>query len=164
MAKCGCNKQVVQATQTGTKLPACTRIFVLSGASRRGKSTTLNKLAAYIASQVGWAVLNGPKSPHVGHNDYKYVIVNNQKNITVGISTAGDGAKQIKDGFLHFRTNGCNVCFIASKTNGDSIRHLEQECFNDSIVPQYQFLHGEYTSRNQNKVQADIVDQLFKMI
>ena len=161
MAKCGCGNQIVA---TGKKLPGGAHVFVLSGASRQGKSTTLNKLADYVVSQSGWSHLVGPNPPLVGSHDYKYVFENKKRGIKVGISTAGDGAKQIKDGFSHFRANGCNVCFIASKTSGIAIRHIEQECLKDGIVPQYQFLHGEYTSRNQSKVQSDIVDQLFKMI
>ena len=163
MAKCGSDNRVIS---TGNNLPAGARVFVLSGASRHGKSTTLNKLADYVASQSGWAQLVGPNPPLVGSSDYKYVFENRQLGIKVGISTAGDGAKQIKAGFSHFRTNGCNVCFMASKTSGMAIRCIEQECFNDNIVPQYQFLHGEYSPnwRDQNKLQADVVTQLFRMI
>ena len=163
MAKCGCGNQVAT---TGNKLPAGARVFVLSGASRQGKSTTLNKLADYVASQSGWSHVAGPNPPVVGSPDHKYVFENKRRSIKVGISTAGDGAKQIKDGFSYFRANNCHVCFIASKTSGIAIRHIEQECFNDNIVPQYQFLHGEYSPnwRNQIKVQADVVEQLFSLI
>ena len=117
-----------------------------------------------MVSQSGWNLVIGPNPPFIGSSDHKYVFENKQRGVKVGISTAGDAAKQIKDGFSHFKTYGCNVCFIASKTSGEAIRCIEQECFNASIVPQYQFLPGEYTLRNQNKVQADVVAQLFKTI
>ena len=161
MTKCGCGKK---GAATGAKLPAGARVFVLSGASRQGKSTTLNKLADHIMSQWGLPPTDGLNPPLIGPADQKYVFVNNQKGVIVGISTAGDGAKQITDGFSYFRTHGCTVCFIASKTSGIAIRHIEQECFNDNIVPQYQFLHGEHVSRNRDTVQANIIEQLFKMI
>ena len=60
MAKCESGNQAVA---TGNKLPVGTRVFVLSGASRQGKSTTLNKLANYMASQSGWIHVAGTCPP-----------------------------------------------------------------------------------------------------
>ena len=165
MAKCGSGNQVVA---TGNKLPAGARVFVLSGASQKGKSTTLNKLASHMAFQVGLPRTVGPNPPSQGtnrHRDAQYVFVDNQNGIKIGISTAGDDAKQIKNGFSHFRKHGCDVCFIASKTSGDSIRQIERECHN-ILIPQYQFLPCEYGKgkRTRNQVQSDVVAQLYGMI
>jgi hypothetical protein len=84
--------------------------------------------------------------------------------LKIGISTAGDGPWQITNGFSYFAQHKCEVCFIASKSWGASIKQIEIECAVLSVTPQYQYLPSEYNKRTRNQVQADIVHQLYKMI
>ena len=139
------------------------RVYVLSAPSHQGKSTTLNKLADFLNKQTGWRQTYGPNPPLQGGADSQYAF-ERQDGLKVGISTAGDGARQIIDGFKYFVQNKSGVCFIASKSWGASIRQIEEECANLSVVPQYQYLSCEYNKRTRNQVQADIVHQLYKMI
>ena len=147
-----------------TKLAPNARVYVLSGASHQGKSTTLNKLADELNSASGWRLTKGPNTPFQGRRDTQYIFDDTRKSIKVGISTAGDDEDQITKGFKFFRANKCDVCFIASKTSGASIIAIETECNNDGIIPQYHFLIGNYGPRTRNKVQDDVVKQLINLI
>ena len=139
------------------------RVYVLSGASNRGKTTTLNKLAEALDSDLNWHKILGPNPKGRGKHDAQYVF-EDKVGRRVGVSTAGDGSKQIGNGFLTFVTNGCAIGFIACKTSGGSVKQVETECGKLLVVPQYQFLPCGYRVRTRNKVQADVVDQLLKMI
>lgn len=139
------------------------KVFVLSASSNQGKTTTLNKLASFLANQVGWRQTDGPNPPLQGAADSQYVF-ERQDGLKIGISTAGDGPRQISNGFTYFARHKCDVCFVASKSWGASIKQIEIECATISVVPQYQYLPGEHNKRVRNQVQADVVQQLFKMI
>ena len=139
------------------------KVFVLSASSHQGKTTTLNRLSAYLNIQPGWQQIDGPNPPLTGGTDAQYVFEHNDGK-RVGISTAGDGAWQITNGFQYFAQHKCDTCFIASKSWGSSVQQIEVECAALHVIPQYQFLLGEYSVRARTQVQLDIVAQLYGMI
>lgn len=159
------NKKEISENGTDTNSGRMTikRVFVLSASSNQGKTTTLNKLAVFLANQTGWRQTDGPNPPLQGAVDSQYVF-ERKDGLRVGISTAGDGPSQIIGGFTYFNQYKCDVCFIASKSWGASIKQIEIECASVPVVPQYQYLPGEYNKRVRNQVQADVVQQLFNMI
>ncbi len=159
------NKKEISTTETNSNSGRTTikKVFILSASSNQGKTTALNKLAASLNRQTGWRQTDGPNPPLQGASDSQYVF-ERQDGLKVGISTAGDGPTQITNGFTYFVHHKCDVCFIASKSWGASIKQIEIECATISVVPQYQYLPGEHNKRVRNQVQADVVQQLFKMI
>ena len=142
------------------------RVYVLSGASNAGKTSTLNLLAKMLDNdKVRFSRSVGTRKPKTDWHDGKYVFVENSSGRRIGIVTAGDGGRQIIDGFSYLSNNQCEVCFIASKTSGVSVEMIELQYVQTyKIIPQYRFLINEYAVRSPRTIWRDVAKQLFAEI
>lgn len=154
-------------TPHGQKL----EVYVLAGASNAGKTTTLNHLAWLVAnSKPHPSNLGGTVPQAFGANgnqqdaQYCFSVQIGGKTIVVGISTKGDRGKEIKDGFTFFDSYNCDICFIASKTSGSSVKEVEKQAQKRGIVPKYCYLINEHCQRNQTAVEQNTAEFLHSFV
>lgn len=144
------------------------KIYVLSGSSNSGKTNTLHTLALLLNSKPAkYRFLAGVSAPlppalPVGV-DQQYIFEKAGTSIKIGISTGGDTADVIDNGFDYFVQNGCDIGFIASKSIGASINQIEIRS-SPNITPMYLWLVSSTSTRNQNQIQTDVAQQLESMI
>lgn len=144
------------------------KIYVLSGASEAGKTNTLHTLALLLNSMPAkYRFLTGVSAPLPQalpiSFDQQYVFEQVGTGRKIGISTGGDTASVIDNGFDFFVQNGCDVGFIASKSIGASIDQIEKRSF-PCIIPMYFWLISSTTKRTQTQIQTDVAQQLELMI
>ena len=138
-------------------------VYVLSGASNAGKTTTLNHLAWLVGNFPGSVQKNGPAPRAFGatgnrqDSRYCFHVTISQNTLIVGISTMGDKDRDIVAGFSFFDANNCDICFIATKAFGrsghSSLKAVEAECSTRAIVPKYCYLTSEHDLRGQTAVE-----------
>lgn len=145
-----------------SKSASIKRVYVLSGASRSGKTSSLNVLAKIFDNDKTRFSRYGAWVLKTGFHDGKYVFVELASGRRIGIVTAGDGAQQIIEGLSFLVSNQCDICFIASKTSGVSVREIENQYVKTlHIIPQYRFLINEHSVRGPSIVWNDVARQLF---
>ena len=144
------------------------KLFVLSGSSNSGKTTTLNTLADTLYKMQGSKLGTAINIPHIDATDDKYYfdLQINRRNVRVGIFTSGDYPSAIVNAFNFFTSNNCEVCFAASKLYGNTVNAIESLALANGIIPQYQYMVWQYpyNLRTQNAIQLGIVNQLISMI
>lgn len=144
------------------------RIYVLSASGGCGKTTTLNHLAHYLYTlparyRIGAGVPIPIAPPYHLDGQYWFDSVVNPPE-RVGICTAGDTSSVIKDGFRYFSKNSCSVCFIASRSWGQSVREIESQSATIGVTPQYLYLPTEHSVRTQSVVQGAVAQFLESLI
>lgn len=141
------------------------RVYVLSGASNAGKTSTLNLLAKMLDNDKARFSRIGTWKLKMGWHDGKCVFKEKSSGRRIGIVTAGDGGRQIIDGFTFLSQNRCEVCFVASKTSGVSVETIESQYVKTcKIIPRYRFLINEYAARSPRTIWRDVARQLFSEI
>lgn len=145
-----------------SKSASIKRVCVLSGASRSGKTSSLNVLAKIFDNDKTRFSRYGVWMLKTGSHDGKYAFIELATGRRIGIVTAGDGKQQIIDGLSFLASNRCDICFIASKTSGVSVKEVENRYVKTlHIIPQYRFLINEHSARSQSNVWNDVAKQLF---
>lgn len=135
-------------------------VYVLSGASNAGKTTTLNHLAWLVGKLPGAEKLDGPNpvdatTGMTGDAQYCFRIPVGENRLVIGISTGGDTDWAISNGFDYFDKRYCEMCFIASKTCGCSVRAVESEAKQRGIIPRFCYLINERNCRSQMEIEQE---------
>lgn len=137
-------------------------VYVLSASANSGKTTTLNALAQFLYAlkpqyTLGLGCPIPPIPPNASDNQYLFDTMRNGGNVRVGIYTAGDTAEVIKDAFNYFKSNNCDVCFVASRTYGLTIDEIERQSRLLKVIPRYLYLICSTVARAKLDLQMDTV-------
>lgn len=143
------------------------KIICLWGKGSRGKTHTLNLVAALLKLNRGATIIQG-EIPANLRNDSKYIIDHHNKKI--GIVTCGDDGKTLSKAFDDIE-NDCDLYICATRTKDSSVKFVRKKFYKILWVEKWGITteHCELNNikklqQKSNEIQAmgiiDVIDEI----
>ena len=156
----------VQMLGAGKEENEMNKIVALSGVYDSGKTSVLLALLARLKGTQGVMTLKNRSTVQVVYGNDRREVLQYKiagKTFSIGVCTGGDTKAIIRDNFIFFAGNKCDICITACRATASSDTVKEVITQAGVLIP-YFVAKMKTAIKRQRQVDLNTVDQLMGMI